>query len=132
LPLPRYAHVPVVNWKGEKMSKRKLPPLTEDERSKFRQLGWTDEQITASGINLATVAFYRELGYLPAAIVNYLGRLGWSLDDKTEYIPLPEMTANVALERVLSGPASFDPVKLDWLAGEYMKELPLDQRVDGC
>jgi len=56
LPLPRYAHVPVVNWKGEKMSKRKLPPLTEDERSKFRQLGWTDEQITASGINLATVA----------------------------------------------------------------------------
>jgi glutamyl-tRNA synthetase len=33
---------------------------------------------------------------------------------------------------VLSGPASFDPVKLDWLAGEYMKQLPLEQKVVGC
>jgi len=117
LPLPRYAHVPVVNWKGEKMSKRKLPPLTEAERSKFRQLGWTDEQITASGINLATVAYYRELGYLPAAIINYLGRLGWSLDDKTEFMTRTEMIANFSLERVNDSPASFDPDKLYWLAG---------------
>src|SRR6476646_12013208 len=103
------------------MSKRKLPPLTEDERSKFRQLGWTDAEIDASGINLATVAYYRELGYLPEAIINYLGRLGWSLDDKTEFIPLDQMTAAFDLDRVNSSPANFDSKKLYWLQGEYMK-----------
>jgi glutamyl-tRNA synthetase len=136
LPLPRYAHVPVVNWKGEKMSKRKLPPLTEDERSKFRQLGWTDAEIDASGINLATVAYYRELGYLPEAIINYLGRLGWSLDDKTEFIPLGQMIAAFDFEtgigRVNSSPGEFDPKKLFWLQDEYMKLLPLEEKVRQC
>jgi glutamyl/glutaminyl-tRNA synthetase len=135
-PLPTFAHVPVVNEPGskKKLSKRDMKKfVTAEVRAKLRAIGYTDEQMDSrDDLNPATVAFYRELGYLPAAIVNYLGRLGWSLDDKTEYIPLPEMTANFALERVLSGPASFDPVKLDWLAGEYMKQLPLDQRVDGC
>ena len=114
------------------MGKRKLPPPTEDERSKFRQIGWTDAEIDAAGINLATVAYYRELGYLPEAIINYLGRLGWSLDDKTEFIPLDRMIANFALERVNSSPASFDPEKLFWLAGEHMKRLPLQEKVTGC
>jgi nondiscriminating glutamyl-tRNA synthetase len=136
LPFPRYAHVPVVNWKGEKMSKRKLPPLTEDERSKFRQLGWTDAEIDASGINLATVAYYRELGYLPEAIINYLGRLGWSLDDKTEFIPLDQMIAAFDFEtgigRVNSSPGEFDPKKLFWLQDEYMKLLPLEEKVRRC
>jgi glutamyl/glutaminyl-tRNA synthetase len=136
LPLPRYAHVPVVNWRGEKMSKRKLPPLTEEERSKFRQLGWTDAEIDASGINLATVAYYRELGYLPEAIINYLGRLGWSLDDKTEFIPRDEMIAAFDFEtgigRVNSSPGEFDPKKLFWLQDEYMKLLPLDEKVRRC
>jgi len=136
LPLPKYAHVPVVNWKGEKMSKRKLPPLTEDERSKFRQLGWTDADINASGINLATVAYYRELGYLPDAIINYLGRLGWSLDDKTEFIPLDQMLAHFDLEtglgRVNSSPGEFDPKKLFWLQDEYMKLLPFEEKVRRC
>lgn len=136
LPLPRYAHVPVVNWKGEKMSKRKLPPLTEDERSKFRQLGWTDAEIEASGINLATVAYYRELGYLPEAVLNYLGRLGWSLDDHTEFIPPGQMIAHFDLEtglgRVNSSPGEFDPKKLYWLQDEYMKLLPLEEKVKRC
>jgi nondiscriminating glutamyl-tRNA synthetase len=135
-PLPTFAHVPVVNEPGskKKLSKRDMKKfVTAEVRAKLRAIGYTDEQMDSrDDLNPATVAFYRELGYLPAAIVNYLGRLGWSLDDKTEYIPIPEMTANFALERVLSAPASFDPVKLDWLAGEYMKQLPLDQRVNGC
>jgi len=136
LPVPQYAHVPVVNWKGEKMSKRKLPPLTEDERSKFRELGWTDQEINASGINLATVAYYRELGYLPEAIINYLGRLGWSLDDKTEFIPLNQMLKHFDLEtglgRVNSSPGEFDPKKLFWLQDEYMKLLPIEEKVQRC
>jgi glutamyl-tRNA synthetase len=136
LPVPQYAHVPVVNWKGEKMSKRRLPPLTDDERSKFLQLGWTDAEIAASGINLATVAYYRELGYLPEAIINYLGRLGWSLDDKTEFIPLDQMLAHFDMEtglgRVNSSPGEFDPKKLFWLQDEYMKRLSVEEKVRRC
>jgi glutamyl/glutaminyl-tRNA synthetase len=135
-PLPTFAHVPVVNEPGskKKLSKRDMKKfVTADVRSKLRAIGYTDEQIdTRDDLNPATVAYYKELGYLPAAIVNYLGRLGWSLDDKTEFIPLLDMIANFSLERVLSAPASFDPAKLDWLAGEYMKQVPLEQKVEGC
>ncbi len=129
---PAFAHVPVVNYKGKKMSKRALPPLTAEERTKLKMLGWSDEQIQArDDLNIATVAFYRELGYLPAALVNYLGRLGWSLDEKTEFIPLPDMIAHFSLERVISSPGNFDADKLFWLAGEYMRLLTLEEKCAG-
>ena len=64
-------------------------------------------------------------------MLNYLGKLGWSLDDKTEYLELPEMIANFSLERVNESPASFDPDKLFWLAGEYMMKLSVAEKVDG-
>lgn len=131
--VPQFAHVPVVNYKGDKMSKRKLPPLTKDEIAKLKSLGWTDEKIAArSDLNIATVAYYRELGYLPAALVNYLGRLGWSLDDKTEFIPLPDMISHFGLDRVNNAPGNFDQDKLFWLASEYMKLLPLEDKVNGA
>jgi len=132
-PVPQFAHVPVVNYKGDKMSKRKLPPLTKDELAKLKSLGWTNETIQArSDLNIATVAYYRELGYLPTALVNYLGRLGWSLDDKSEFIPLPDMIANFSLERVNNAPGNFDQDKLYWLAGEYMRVLPMEEKIDGA
>src|SRR5207247_8947135 len=94
---------------------------------------WSDEQIKKQeSINPATVAFYRELGYLPAALVNYLGRLGWSLDDKTEIIPLPDMIAKFSLKRVNNSPASFDPKKLLWLAGAYMRTLSVPEKALGA
>ncbi|WP_029629674.1 glutamate--tRNA ligase [Zavarzinella formosa] len=136
LPIPKYAHIPVVNYKGEKMSKRKLPPLTEDERQKLRMLGWTDEEITTSGINIATVAFYKEMGYLPEAIINYLGRLGWSLDDKTEFLRLKDMISHFDMEtgigRVTKAPGEFDTKKLFWLQDEYMKLLSVEEKVTNC
>jgi glutamyl-tRNA synthetase len=132
-PVPQFAHVPVVNYKGDKMSKRKLPPLTKDELAKLKSLGWTDESIKArDDLNIATVAYYRELGYLPEALVNYLGRLGWSLDDKSEFIPLPEMVANFSLDRVNNAPGNFDQDKLFWLAGEYMRILPIEDKINGA
>jgi glutamyl-tRNA synthetase len=134
-PLPQFAHVPVVNEpnSSKKMSKRTMKKfLTPEVRALLHGVGWTDAEIDSrDDLNPATVAFYRELGYLPAALVNYLGRLGWSLDDKTEIILLDDMIANFGLERVNDAPASFDPVKLYWLAGEYMKMLPVEQRVEG-
>jgi glutamyl-tRNA synthetase len=147
---PIFAHVPVVNEPApkpgavyppgvkppnpkKKLSKREMAKfMTPEVRAKLRAVGWTDAEIDSrDDLNPATVAFYRELGYLPTGLVNYLGRLGWSLDDKTEVISLPDMIANFSLERVNESPASFDPDKLYWLAGEYMRMLPQDERAAG-
>jgi glutamyl/glutaminyl-tRNA synthetase len=149
--LPSFGHIPVVNEPApkpgvayppgvkppnpkKKLSKREMAKfLTPDIREKLHAVGWTDEQINArDDLNPATVAFYRELGYLPAGVVNYLGRLGWSLDDKTEIIGLEEMVAKFSLERVNKSPASFDPEKLLWVAGEYMRMLSVADRVTGA
>jgi glutamyl-tRNA synthetase len=54
------------------------------------------------------------------------------MDGESEYIPLDVMIANFSLERVNQSAASFDPDKLYWLAGEYMKQLPLADKVAGC
>ena len=133
--VPKFAHVPVVNEPNskKKLSKRKMAKfLTKEVRATLHKIGWTDEEIDSrDDLNPATVAYYKELGYLPAAVVNYLGRLGWSLDDKSEIIPLPEMIANFSLDRVNDSPAGFDPDKLLWVAGEYMKQLPLAEKVAG-
>lgn len=150
-PLPRFGHIPVVNEpapkpgakyppgvkppnKNKKLSKREMAKfVTPEVRAQLNAIGWTDEQINArDDLNPATVAFYREMGYLPEGLINYLGRLGWSLDDKTEFMTLADMIANFSLERVNDSPASFDPDKLYWLAGEHMKLLPLDAKIDGC
>jgi glutamyl-tRNA synthetase len=135
LTAPQFAHVPVVNEPGskKKLSKRDMKKfVTPEVRAKLMAVGWTEEEIDAKDdLNPATVAFYRELGYLPAALVNYLGRLGWSMDDKSEVIPLDQMIANFGLERVNDSPASFDPDKLYWLAGEYMRMLPVEERTHG-
>jgi glutamyl-tRNA synthetase len=139
-PLPQFAHVPVVNRpnSSKKLSKREMKGfMTPEIIAKLREAhavpaGLTDQEIkNREDLNPATVAFYRELGYLPASVVNYFGRLGWSLDDKTEIIPLDMMIANFSLKRVNDSPASFDPEKLYWLAGEYMRMLPLDDKVAG-
>jgi glutamyl/glutaminyl-tRNA synthetase len=139
-PVPQFAHVPVVNApkSREKLSKRKMKQFMTDEVVQRLRAAhavpadWTDEQVKNSeDLNPATVAFYRTLGYLPAALVNYFGRLGWSLDDKTEIMPLETMIQNFSLERVNDSPASFDPDKLLWMAGEYMKQLPIEEKVAG-
>ncbi|MSR30164.1 MAG: glutamate--tRNA ligase [Gemmataceae bacterium] len=132
--MPEFAHVPVVNEPNskKKLSKRDMKKfLTPEVRAKLMAVGWTAEAIEIrDDLNPATVAFYKELGYLPSGLVNYLGRLGWSLDDKTEIIPLADMIHNFSLERVNNSSASFDPDKLFWVAGEYMKNLPLSEKVE--
>jgi glutamyl-tRNA synthetase len=139
-PLPKFAHVPVVNApkSKEKLSKRKMQQfMTPEVIATLRAVhavpvDWTDEQIKKNeNLNPATVAYYRALGYLPESLINYFGRLGWSLDDRTEIIDLPTMIANFGLDRVNDSPASFDPEKLLWLAGEYMKAAPLGRKVEG-
>ncbi len=128
---PQFAHVPLINLNNKKMSKRDLPKLSELEVSKLKACGWTDAELAGrDDLNLATVAYYRELGYLPEALINYLIRLGWSLDGETEFIPLDVAVANFSLERITKAAANFDAKKLYWLQGEYMDRVPTAEKID--
>lgn len=101
---PRFAHLPVI-----------LAP----DRSKL------------SKRHGATSALeYREQGYLPDAMVNFLALLGWSLDDKTEIIPRAELVRHFSIERISKSGAVFDMDKLNWLNGEYLRNMPADELAD--
>lgn len=128
---PEFAHIPLVYYNGKKMAKRDLPPLSATEIAGLKACGWTDDELKGrDDLNLATVAYYRALGYLPAAVINYLVRLGWSLDDTSEFIPLDTVIANFTLDRVTKAPGNFDAKKLMWLQTEYMKLLSPAEKLE--
>ena len=70
---------------------------------------------------------YREQGYLPEAMVNFLALLGWSLDDRTEIISRQELIAHFSLERIGKTGAIFNREKLDWMNGVYIRSLTADE-----
>lgn len=94
---PKFAHLPLLrNQDKSKISKRKNPVAIE---------------------------FYKEQGYLPEALRNFLGLMGWSMPDGREIFTLSEMVKNFTFDRIdPSGPV-FDIQKLDWLNGEYIRSL---------
>lgn len=71
-----------------------------------------------------SVLEYRDRGYLPEALFNFLGLLGWSLDDHTVIISREQFIENFTLERVVKNPAIFDLEKLTWMNGVYIREMP--------
>ena len=72
---------------------------------------------------------YRTAGFLPEAINNYLGLLGWSLGDDEDMASLDEMITRFDLSTVSKNPAVFDPQKLEWLNGVYIREMSNDEFV---
>lgn len=69
-----------------------------------------------------SIATFREMGYLPEALANYLALLGWGAEDgKSETFTLKELPAVFSLERVTPSPAIFDFDKLNWLNRHYLK-----------
>ena len=70
-----------------------------------------------------SIGDFRELGYLPAAMVNYLALLSWHPADERERFTLQELIEEFELERVSKSPAIFDVQKLNWLNGVYLREL---------
>ena len=99
--LPVYAHVPDINGDdGKKLSKRH---------------------------GAASVDLFRDQGYLPAALMNFLALLGWSYDDKTTIMSRHELIERFSLERVVPSPATFDYKKLDWMNGMYLRALQPDE-----
>ena len=95
--IPRYAHLPMI-WgaDGKKLSKRH---------------------------GATSVEAYRDEGIVPEALLNYLALLGWSLDGETTVIDAETLCKNFSFERVSKNPAIFDPMKLEWLNGVYLREM---------
>jgi glutamyl-tRNA synthetase len=69
------------------------------------------------------IAAYRDEGYLPEALVNYLALLGWNPGEDDTALSLDEMVARFDLETVSKNPAIFDTDKLEWLNGVYIRDL---------
>ena len=66
---------------------------------------------------------YREQGYLPQTMINFLALLGWSLDDRTELLSREELIKYFSLERVSKTAAIFNNRKLEWMNGVYLRQL---------
>ena len=97
-----YAHMPLILAQdGSKMSKRKHPEMN--------------------------LALYREHGYLPEALVNYLALLGWNPGTSQEIFTFDELAHAFSFERVQHAGARFDWEKLNWINGEYIRMLSDDE-----
>lgn len=97
---PIYAHLPLLHGAdGKKLSKRH---------------------------GAASVQEFRDMGYLPEALNNYLALLGWGAEDDETILSADELARRFSLERVSKNPARFDHQKLRWMNGRYMRALPLD------
>ena len=71
----------------------------------------------------ASVEDFRDAGYLPDAMVNFLALLGWSLDGETTLIDRATLCSAFTLDRITKKDAIFDQTKLDWMNGQYIKAM---------
>lgn len=77
--------------------------------------------------NPTSITYYRDAGVLPEALLNYLGRMGYSLPNEAEKFSLDEMIASFDITRVSLGGPVFDIEKLYWLNGEYLRAMSADE-----
>lgn len=99
--VPEFAHIPMI--------------LGEDGSRLSKRHGAT------------SVTEYRDKGYLPHALVNFLALLGWSPGNDQEIISLAEMIEKFTLKRANKTSAQFNNIKLDWMNGQYIKNTPVDR-----
>lgn len=98
--MPVHAHLPLLrNPDHSKLSKRKNP---------------------------TSINYYRDIGILPEALLNYLGMMGWSMPDEREIFSAAEMAEQFDLSRISLGGPVFDLDKLSWLNGQYLRALSAD------
>ncbi|MDE3090715.1 MAG: glutamate--tRNA ligase, partial [Chloroflexota bacterium] len=74
-----------------------------------------------------SVIQFRDDGYLPEALLNFLALVGWSYDDKTELFTRQQLIEYFTLDKIGHAPAVFDHAKLDWMTGYYIRALPDDE-----
>ncbi len=100
---PKFIHLPLLrNPDKSKISKRKNP---------------------------VSLVWYREQGYLPEALLNYLANMGWSMPGDREIFTLAEFIGNFDFDRLDPVGPVLDLQKLDWLNGEYIREAPDEKLV---
>jgi glutamyl-tRNA synthetase len=101
--MPVYAHCPLILGPGgHKLSKR---------------------------FGAVSVEEHRDAGILPEALVNYLALLGWGTSDGAEVMPASELAARFDIVDINRSPATFDAKKLEWMNGEHIRGLALDELV---
>ncbi|OGR86637.1 MAG: glutamate--tRNA ligase [Elusimicrobia bacterium RIFCSPHIGHO2_02_FULL_57_9] len=76
-----------------------------------------------------SVLEYKQQGFLPAALRNYLALLGWSTTDSQQLFTEAELFERFDLAGCQKSPATFDPVKLSWMNGEYIRKMPIARLV---
>ncbi|SMF57691.1 glutamyl-tRNA synthetase [Alteromonadaceae bacterium Bs31] len=81
--------------------------------------------------NPTSILYYKRMGFLPEALVNYLGRMGWSMPDESEKFSLQEMLNHFDISRVSLGGPIFDVEKLRWLDGMWIREDNNDRQLAG-
>ena len=92
-----------------------LPMITGPDRAKLsKRHGAT------------AIGEYREQGYLPEALLNFMVLLGWSLDGSTEVVSLQDIIDNFTLGHITKSAAIFDQDKLVWMNGVYIRDMPAD------
>lgn len=74
-----------------------------------------------------SVVQYRDQGYLPEALINFLALLGWSPEGEEEIFSMEELIQKFSLERVAKNPAVFDVDKLNWISSYYIRQTPLER-----
>ena len=77
--------------------------------------------------NPTSIRYYERMGFLPEALLNYLGMLGWSMPDGEEKFSLDSMIDNFDIERISLGAPVFDIAKLKWLNGRWLREECSDE-----
>lgn len=102
---PLFCHLPLLrNPDKSKLSKRKNP---------------------------TSILYYQRMGFLPEALLNYLGRMGWSMPDEREKFSFADMVEHFSLNRISLGGPIFDREKLSWLNGLWIREdLSVEQLAD--
>ncbi|MFT5328453.1 MAG: glutamyl-tRNA synthetase [Planctomycetaceae bacterium] len=101
--------------------------ITAGRRAKY--VGTEGQEIAP---NPVLVEFYKQTGFLPAGLLNSLGRTGWSFDETTEFMSLDFLIENFSLSRVVKASAAFDPEKLMSYQAHWMNELPVAERAELC
>ncbi len=105
--VPIFAHLPLIlgpTGQG-KLSKRKHPE--------------------------AALELYQNKGYPTEGLVNWLALVGWSFDDKTEVMTREELVERFTFDRVNSAGARLPMEKLDWICGDYIRRMPLEEVIEG-
>jgi glutamyl-tRNA synthetase len=89
-----------------------------------------DRQPLSKRHGSVAVEWFRDQGYLPQALVNYLALLGWSYDETSTFFTREELIEKFDLSRVSHNAAAFDAEKLRWMNGHYIRELPDDRSTE--